>query len=322
MSEQKSRRFRDHISDAGKTASRAYEAVGGLRGAAQHAKNYARETFGETGSAEHHAQQAKTYMQSDEGRANARHAAGSAFHRFLQDKSKKAYKRGGTGYITGAVFQFAHQAFEAHMRKLGNEQKLYRDVARVGRGAPEIKHMTHEELRNVIEHAQSYGGPHNEKITQAAHGELLARAQRTAAVRLQVAKDHKAEMMRHTVEQRDKLRPEVKKLAEKEAADREKINEKAHRNRMARLRQVHSNVQANEKAIQATRTKGVKERQALHITKRTKSGGGYDDKHNFHTAQEIAASNKRASKSKAPGNLQVHGPTGTATKRKRAPRMR
>lgn len=333
MTEQK-RSFREHIASAGKAASQAYSAVGGVQGAARHAQNYARETFGEAGTVESRTKQAHEYMHSDEGRANVRHSAASAFHRFLQDKSKKAYKAGGVGYLAGAVFQFAHQAFESHMKKLGSEQRLYRDVARVKRGAPEIKHMSHEDLRNVIEHAESYGGKDNEKIKNAAHAELVHRAQRTQAVRTDIAKKHTSEMMQHRAEEKARLAPMVgraeRKQARASAKNQEKIAQQQHAANIARLREKQGHVQESARALQAIKTQGAQARKALRdqsptgpkprtgaatstrkahgpiqIVERT-AHGGKDSKGNYYTNEEIAASRNAATKSKKP----------------RAPRMR
>lgn len=325
---EKKRSFRDHISSAGKAASQAYNAVGGVQGAARHAQNYARETFGEAGTVESRTKQAKEYMHSDEGRANVRHSAASAFHRFLQDKSKKAYKAGGAGYLAGAVFQFAHQAFEAHMKKLGSEQRLYRDVARVARGAPEIKHMSHEDLRNVIEHAESYGGKNNNKVKNAAHAELVHRAQRTQAVRTEVAKGHTTEMMEHRAGEKARLAPMVGKAERKQARmnarNQEKINDRSHAANMARLREKSGHVQEQQRSLQAIKTQGVKDRQALRIVKRT-AHGGTDAKGNYYSNAEIAASQKAATKPRKPsggGGMQMAGPRGKKSSGGRAARMR
>lgn len=113
------------------------------------------------------------YIQSAAGRATVRHAAGSALHRFIGDSSKKHFRKGN--YLKGALYSFAHMALQTQMDALRNDQRIFTNIAKVRRGDPEVAHLTHNQLREVTDHAARYGGQDAAHIAEAAHGELTRR---------------------------------------------------------------------------------------------------------------------------------------------------
>lgn len=292
--------FREHIrsvsgearqgaAQAGQRVSQAYRAVGGVAGAARSVRDYAHETFGPAGSVDERARQARDYVTSDEGRANARHTVASSFQRFLSDRAKRMGKRGGPGYIAGSLYQFAANAIQSHVTKLGHEHRTFRDVARVRRGDPEIMHMTHEELRNVAQHAKSYGGADHASIAQNAQRELERRAQRTQAERNRTARATRADADAHRQE-----------LAHARHAEEKKKRDEFHQQKMAQLREVSGHVNEAVRARQEMKTAGARTRTGLRLTGKKTKLGQYDSKGTWYSNEEIAASRKAASKAKAP----------------------
>lgn len=292
--------FREHIrsvngearqgaAQAGQRVSQAYRAVGGVAGAARSVRDYARETFGPAGSIDERARQARDYLTSDEGRANARYTVASSFQRFLSDRAKRVGKRDGPGYIAGSLYQFAASAIQSHVTKLGHEHRTFRDVARVRRGDPEIMHMTHEELRNVAQHAKSYGGADHASIAQNAQRELERRAQRTQAERNQTARATRADADAHRQE-----------LAHARHAAEKKKRDELHQQKMAQLREVSGHVNEAVRARQEMKTAGARARAGLRLTGKKTKLGQYDSKGTWYSNEEIAASRKAAGKAKAP----------------------
>lgn len=210
--------FNDYIRSAGETAAAHFGALqshvasqGGAKGVAEQAAHHAREStrglattggrlasdaygaFRTAGGIKGHLDRFAQYSDSDAGRATLKHAAGTSFSRFLDARAKRSFRRGG--YITGALFTFAHQAFQGHMARLKADQRIFTNVARVRRGEPEVRHMTHQELREVADHAHRYGGQHAEHVLKAANDELNHRAtrrvdERTRAYKLQSEQLH------------------------------------------------------------------------------------------------------------------------------------
>lgn len=287
-----------HARTAGEAISSGYKAVGGAHGAYKSTRNYVRETFGEAGTAGQRAKQAQEYATSDEGRANARNSAALSFHRFLSDRSKKAFRKGGTGYVTGAVFQFAHAAFAAHVQKQGHDLKTFQDVAKVRRGDPEIKNMTHDQLRRVAEHAKTYGGHDHEDIFKKARGELEHRES------VRIANKENA-----AIKSRELRSAHMESLKAGRHEGNMQRKQEAHKLRMKQLREVSGHVHEAEMARQTIKNTAAAQRHEMRITKKTKSGG-YDDKKQWHSNEEIKASQKAKSKSSSRGS------------RMRSPRMR
>lgn len=258
----------------------------------------------------------RDYVQSDAGRATARHAVGTGINEFLARGSKKAFRKGN--YVTGALMTFANMAFQSHMAALKNDQRIFENVAKVRRGDPEVQHMSHQHLREVAAQAQKYGGTDSDHIHKAAQGEIDRRM-------TQKNTEH-AKGMEH----RDNL----------VNANKEALRERSHVERMRRLKEaaghsaatrmdMESRVNKILKEREQIKTKGTQNRQTsiratikakerFNITKRTKSGGGYDAKGNFHTKDEIA---KNATHSAGGGTVPKHAPAaGTPVRRTRRKR--
>lgn len=309
--------FSDHIQNhakkAGEHVSNAYKAAGGVRGFSEHAKKYA-SGLGEDYQKLHgNMPGVKEYVTSDAGRATARAAAGGAFHRYLETKAKNMARKGTVGGMVGnALFSFAHMALQTHMTNLKNDQRIFENVAKVHRQDPELQQMTHQHLREVVDNAHKYGGSHAEGILKLAQGELDRRQVR------------KNEEWDKGEAHRDGLR--MARRQDMKAKERELDKghrEEAHKEKLQRISELttasgHTMAAklAHQKAIEKTKTEGVKKRQGavqstvkaqkdLIITKRTK-GGGYDQAGEYHSNKEIAQ--RRANKAKK----------AAAPKRKRA----
>lgn len=213
--------FSDRIRSAGAHVKGAYGA--GKEYINQHQRDYAG-THGNLPSA-------KEYVTSDAGRATARMAGGTAINKFLE----RGAKSGRSGFLKTALFSFAHIAFQGTMNRLRNDQRVFENIAKVKRGDPEVKQMSHTQLREVWDHAHKYGGPHADHIRQATTGELDRRQTQKNAEHVKGLKSkheavaaHKAEVRAHDYAARESLRKE------------------AHQQRLQRLRETHSVAQASQ----------------------------------------------------------------------------
>ncbi|TXH57456.1 MAG: hypothetical protein E6Q97_04445, partial [Desulfurellales bacterium] len=140
--------YRGARRDAGTAAGAAREEfnrAGGARGVYGKAREWLGETARGYRSVHSNDGSLKDYASSDEGRATARRGAGEALNNFLLANKKKHAKRGSL--LGGLFFNTAHLAFQRVMTNLKNDQRTFVNVARVRRGDPDVKHLTHNELR-------------------------------------------------------------------------------------------------------------------------------------------------------------------------------
>lgn len=236
---------------AGAAVSGAYKAAGGFRGAAEHVRQYAAQGKADYQGLHGNMPGVKDYVTSDAGRATARHAAGGAFHKYLEKQAKAGARKGTIGgAVKNALFSFAHQALQSHMDALKNDQRIFENVAKVRRGDPEVKHLNHQQLREVVDHATKYGGSHHEAVTKGAQGELDRRQERKNAE------------WDHGEAHRDKLkakRHEDLAGAKRGVAD---ADHAAKLKRMAELRTQSGHTQAAKLAHEAQKNKLIKDREA------------------------------------------------------------
>lgn len=246
--------FSDHIRNARSHVSGAYAA--GKEHLNQHKRDY-EGVHGDLPSA-------KEYVTSDAGRAAARMAGGTAINKFLE----RGVKSRRSGMLKTALFSFAHTAFQGTMNRLKNDQRIFENIAKVKRGDPEVKQMSHTKLREVWDHAHKYGGPHADHIRQATTGELDRRQAQKIAEHVKGLKLKHEAVAAHKAEVRAQ-----------DYAAREKLKNEAHQQRLQRLRETHSVAQAsqyerakakiaaqdalNRKKAEgeASKTKGTRERQ-------------------------------------------------------------
>lgn len=294
--------FADHAKKAGSAVSGAYKAAGGYRGAAEHVRNYTNQNKADYQALHGNMPGAKEYIASDAGRATARHAAGGAFHEYLRKQAKAGARKGTIGgAVKNALFSFAHQALQSHMDALKHDQRIFENVAKVRRGDPEVKHLNHQQLREVVDHAHKYGGPHHEAVTKGAQGELdrrqerknaewdhgeahrdnlkAARHEKMAGAKQEVSeKAHKEDMRRagekHTQSAGHRVASIIAESQHTanafEAASKQRAAEQANKQaahveklkRMAELRTQSGHTQASKLAHEAMRNKLVKEREA------------------------------------------------------------
>lgn len=308
---------------------------GGLSGAREGAKEHVRQSKEEWNALHGNQSGIRDYLQSAEGRATARKAVGDTVHRYLRDKQKQNLRQGN--YLRGALFSFAHMAIQHQLDALKNDQRIFTNVAKVRRGDPEMTHLTHNELREVSDHAKKYGGQDAEHIEKAAKGELLRRQERKNA-EWDAGEKHRDElrMARHatTAPSRAKINQEANAATHAQRMAHEDEAHKAQLRRIAELRTESGHTAAAKiaheqarvklrKEAEQAKTKGVQARQTSiratlkqkgTILKMTKSGGAvmrgeHGGTYNI-TKDQLQARQKAGSRSpKTPG------PKGTRKRR-------
>lgn len=107
------------------------------------------------------------------GSADNEHKAGAKRHLIGKlDQYAKVYQR-QSGLLLGTALGLVRDQFRQHMDRLGHDQKMFQLTARVQRG--DLHGMTHQELRDVRDYPQKYGGEHAQQIFASAHAELHRR---------------------------------------------------------------------------------------------------------------------------------------------------
>jgi len=213
--------FSDHIRNARSHVGGAYAA--GKEHLNQHRRDYE--------GAHGNLPSAKEYVASDAGRASARMAGGVAINKFLE----RGARSGRSGLLKTALFSFAHIAFQGTMNRLKNDQRVFENIAKVRRGDPEIKQMSHTHLREVWDHAQKYGGPHADHIRETTRGELDRR---------QTQKND--EHVRGLKSKHEAVSAHKASVRAQDYAAREGLRKEAHQQRLQRLRETHSVAQASQ----------------------------------------------------------------------------
>ena len=104
---------------------------------------------------------------------NNEHKSGLKKHMIsrLDLMARDAQRR--SGFIMGTALGIMRDTFRDHIARLGQEQSMFQNTARVHRG--DLEGMTHQEIRDVRDHAGKYGGVHAEQITHQATTELMRR---------------------------------------------------------------------------------------------------------------------------------------------------
>lgn len=202
---------------------------------------------------------AREYVQSDAGRASARHAVGTGISKWLQHSTNRNFRKGN--YVMGALMTFAGHALSSHMDNLKRDQRVFENVAKVRRGDPDVRQMTHNELREVRDHAQRYGGHDHESILKAALGELDRRQTNKGTEKAQAKIVHDSAVHAHK-----------QTLKTQGHEDAEARKEAAHANKLRRLREISGHTREGKIAdaqhmlkirqgLEKTKTAGVKARQ-------------------------------------------------------------
>lgn len=145
----------------------------GLGNATGQAGAWARDTIDQYKGIHSNHGSVSDWANADTTKANARYAVGSTINNMLKQRMQRAAKKGG--FISQTLWTFAHMAFQSTMRNLKEDQRTFEHVARVRRGDPNIKDLTHNELRAVLAHADKYGGKDKERVRAMADGELARR---------------------------------------------------------------------------------------------------------------------------------------------------
>ena len=312
-------RFSDYLKGFAQRGAKAYHDVGGARGAADKARQYG-EHLGADYKNLHGEPNARAYMSSDAGRATARFAMGSALNTYLQRKAQQAGKRGTIGgMMSNALFTFAHTAFQTHMNNLKHDQRIFENVAKARRGSPELEHLSHQELREISDNAQRYGGKDSDHILKTATSELDRRQKRKGQEQAQGQiyknqavegdKTSRAEARhRDNMRRRDELNKQ--KLAHKQEQHRAKLD------RQAELRKTtsHVNARAATEAVAQQHAAGAKAGKSVSdptIKRRTKKGAVVATKsggEEYVSNQELNKRKQRIAKTKSgSGRERAHG---------------
>lgn len=274
-------------------ADRAHGLVGKAK---EHASAWAKDTLGQYRGIHSGHGSAADWANSDSTKANARFAMGSAFNQGLKDRMNNANKRGG--FISRTLWTFAHTAFQSTMRNLKEDQRTFEHVARVRRGDPNIKDLTHNELRAVLAHADKFGGKDKEHVRAQAESELSRRWDVKAtehagydAKRRSVLENARAPHVQEKAAEKDARRKatQAERAQHQEQYHKEQLrrNEDLHKQKLkhqTELRQVAGHGAAAKAATDvavkqagakktAAKEKPAKDKGPLNIVKRTKSGG-------------------------------------------------
>lgn len=313
-------RFSDYLRGFAQKGATAYRDVGGVKGAADRARQYGA-NLGEDYKSLHGAPNPRAYMSSDAGRATARYAMGSALNTFLQRRAQQAGKRGTVGgMVSNALFTFAHTAFQTHMNNLKHDQRIFENVAKARRGSPELEHLSHQELREISDNAKRYGGHDADHIMTTATKELDRRQMRKGQEQAQgqIYKNRAVEgdktsraEARHKdfMRRRDELNKQ--KLAHKQEQHQAKMD------RQAELRKTTSHVNAKQatEAVakqHATGAQGGGEGQEnVRIVRKTKHGNIVETasgKETYMTDKEVQQRRSRIARTKSgSGRERAHG---------------
>lgn len=264
--------FADHAANFAKRATRAAHGAAG----------YAAQNHGDYKDLHGNMPSVREYVSSDAGRAAVRHSIGHGLGKFVSHTASKHFRKGN--HVMGALMTFAGHALGAHLQNLKHDQRIFENVAKVRRGDPDVRQMTHNELREVRDHAHNFGGADKTHIHAAASGELERRHTNKGHEKAQAKIAHDNTV--HSNRMAQKFDTHARTQDMKEAA---------HANKMRRIRDTmghtsQARVASAEKlaqirkGVEVAKTKGVQARQTsirathrskLHLLKKTKSGGYY-----------------------------------------------
>lgn len=105
--------------------------------------------------------------------SDTEHKAGAKKHVLSRlDQMAKQQQR-QSGLLMSTAIGLLRDNFKQHIDRLGHDQRMFQLTARVQRG--DVNGMTHQELRDVRDYPEKYGGPHAAQIFQNAHSELHRR---------------------------------------------------------------------------------------------------------------------------------------------------
>lgn len=214
---------------------------GGIGRVREHVGSWIKDTVGQYRSVHSDQGSIADWANADATKANARFALGSAFNEGLKDRMKNANKRGGL--ISRTLWTFAHTAFQSTMRDLKEDQRTFEHVARVRRGDPNIKDLTHNELRAVLAHADKYGGKDKEHVRAMADAELKRRwdVKATEHAGYDAARRNKLDAARAGSVQA--------KAAEKEVQGKSRRAEAAHRQEQYHQDQLRRNEELHKQKL-------------------------------------------------------------------------
>ena len=214
---------------------------GGIGRVREHIGSWVKDTVGQYRGVHSNSGSVWERINSDETKATARYAVGSTINNMLKQRMQRAAKKGG--FISQTLWTFAHMAFQGTMRNLKDDQRTFTNVAKVRRGDPDVKHLSHNELREVLAHADKYGGKDREHVRAMADGELKRRwdVKATEHAGYDAARRNKLEASRAGTVQA--------KAAEKEMRGQARAAESAHKQERYHQDQIRRNEELHKQKL-------------------------------------------------------------------------
>lgn len=228
---------RPHVSEGFRQAKEAWREAGGARGVREGVTSWAKDTAEQYRGVHSNSGSIRERINSDETKATARYAIGSTINNMLKQRMQRAAKKGG--FISQTLYNFAHMAFQGTMRSLKDDQRTFANVAKVRRGDPDVKDLSHNELREVLSHADKYGGKDKERVRAMADGELKRRwdVKATEHAGYDAARRNKLEASRAGAVQAKAAEKEMRGQARD--ADRAHKQERYHQEQLRRNEELH-----------------------------------------------------------------------------------
>jgi len=223
------------------TARDAWRDAGGAKAVKEGVTGWAKDMAGQYRQIHSNKGDWRSRIHDDSTKATFRSAAGMTLNNFLKQKAQKAAKKGGI--LSQTFWNFAHTAFQGTMRSLKDDQRIFTNIAKVRRGDPDVGQLTHTELREVMTHAQKYGGKDNEAIHASAHNELDRR-------QTQKAQEHAKYDARRREELELRRAPAVQaKAAEKEMRGKTRAAENLHKQEQYHQDQLRRNEELHKQKL-------------------------------------------------------------------------
>jgi hypothetical protein len=285
---------RPHVSEGFRQAREAWQSAGGARGVREGVTSWAKDAAQQYRDVHSNSGSVRERINSDETKATARYAVGSTINNMLKQRMQRAAKKGG--FISQTLYNFAHMAFQGTMRSLKDDQRTFSNVAKVRRGDPDVKDLSHNELREVLAHADKYGGKDKERVRAMADGELKRRwdVKATEHAGYDAARRNKLDASRAGAVQAKAAEKEMRGQArsaesahkqERYHQDQIRRNEELHKQKLkhqTELRQVAGHgagaKAATDVAVKqagarkAAKDKPTKSREALQVVGKTRKG--------------------------------------------------
>lgn len=207
-------------------------------------------------------------VRTDEGRATLEHGLAKSANTSLRNFIQRQSGRKGS-FMLRSLGMMAQHFLQSHVAKLGHDQKIFEQINHLRRG--DTNRLTHQQLRDMADHADTHGGPHAASIKQAAALELERREEaRTIVKRTIRQREIKEDEDIRTKRQASRHQQTMQHKAEAHAADRahrEETQASKSQFQAESLRRSREHTRKNIAARQAGQNKSRKQELA-HISRR------------------------------------------------------